>query len=110
MGGAVLEPMVSGPLERLGVAGILVVAAYFFIRYFMSELAKKDTRIVDITDRFIAAMKDMADKNEKQAQLVTRAIADNTAAMNELRDVVRSASSPVSGPRATDTVGVRRHQ
>ncbi len=102
MGVAVLEPVISGPLERLGTAGILVVAAYYLLKYFISELAKKDQRNTEITDRFIAAIKEMADKNEQQAQLVTRAIADNTSAMNELRDVVRSASTPVLMPRASE--------
>jgi hypothetical protein len=103
MGSAVMEPVISGPLERLGVAAILVVAAYYLIKYFMSELSKKDTRNTELTDRFIAAM-------TQQTGLVTKAITDNTSAMNELKEAVRGLTSPVVGPRASDTIASRRHQ
>jgi hypothetical protein len=42
-------------IERLGVAGILVFAAYFLIRYFMGLLEKKEARLTDVTDRFLKA-------------------------------------------------------
>lgn len=102
MGGTVLEPVISGPLERLGTAAVIVIAAYYLVKYFIAELAKKDSRIDAVTDRFIAAM-------ATQTEVVTQVIVDNTAAMNDLKDAVRQLTVPNLMPRATDTMTARRH-
>lgn len=80
MESAVLGPEVSGLWERLGVAGILVVAAVFMLRYFMAELSKKDVRLADLTDRFL-----------KSTEQQTAALTQNTEALRELKDAVRTA-------------------
>ncbi len=46
--------------ERLGTAGILVIAGYYLLKYFMGQLAKKDTRLDDITDRFVTATREQS--------------------------------------------------
>ncbi len=45
----------SGALERLGVASILVIASYYLLKYFIAQLDKKDLRLNDITDKFVEA-------------------------------------------------------
>lgn len=61
-------------IERLGVAGILAVAAYFLIRYFMSIIEKKELRLNDVTDRFLTT-------TEKHATVVE----EFTGEVRELR-------------------------
>ena len=45
----------AAAVERLGVAGILVVASYYLMKYFVAQLEKKDERLNEITDRFVQA-------------------------------------------------------
>ena len=73
------DQAVSGVLERLGVASILVIAAVFMLRYFMSQLEKKDTRVSELTDRFLVATREQ-----------TSVISQNTDALRELKDAVRA--------------------
>jgi hypothetical protein len=55
---------IDGSLERLGVASVLVVAAYFMIRYFISVVAAKDRAISDLTERFIVVTERFATATE----------------------------------------------
>jgi hypothetical protein len=82
---AVADPAISGAWERLGVAGILVIAGYFLIRYFMSELAKKDTRLSEVTDRFLAATHQQTVVMVQQ----TTVMVQFTEVLRELRDAVK---------------------
>jgi hypothetical protein len=95
-----MEPDISGMWERLGVAGIIVVAAYFLLRYFMAQLDKKEGRVSDLTDRFLKAteMQTMALSqstmalSQSTAALAqsTAALALNTAALLEVKNAVCS--------------------
>lgn len=42
---AQIAPPLDVRIEQLGVAGFLVMAAYFMLKYFMSEIGKKDVQI-----------------------------------------------------------------
>lgn len=110
MGTAVLEPVISGPLERLGTAAVIVIAAYYLVKYFIAELAKKDTRNTEITDRFITAMTTQTGIVTKVIADNTTAMANNTSAMDDLKDAVRQLTTPNMTPRASDTLSGRRHQ
>lgn len=72
-----MDPYMSSALERLGVAGILVVASYYMLKYFMAQLARKDSRLDDITDRFVTATRDQS-----------KALSDFTAVLDKLTDAV----------------------
>lgn len=50
---------VAAAVERLGVAAIIVVGSYYLIKYFITQLAAKDKRLDDLTDRFIKATETM---------------------------------------------------
>lgn len=52
-------------LERLGTAGFMVLGCYWLVKYFMAQLAKKDARIDDITDRSVTAQYQMTAALEK---------------------------------------------
>lgn len=104
-----LDPIVSGPLAQMGVAGIFVLAGIYAVKWLVSKLDEKDTRIKQVTDEYLAAMKGMIDKSEQNGAVMAKALADNTSAMDELRDAVRQIAAPVTGPRASDTLGARRH-
>jgi hypothetical protein len=54
-----LEPFVPGAVERLGVAGIIALAALWLVRYFMGQNEKKDARIEAITASNFAAIQQM---------------------------------------------------
>lgn len=58
------ETAASGSLERLGVAGILVVAAYFLIRYFIGVVAEKDKALAELTKQFITVAERFATATE----------------------------------------------
>ena len=108
MGSPGMDP--SGLLAQLGVGAILVWAGIYAAKWLVSKLDQKDVRIKEITDEYIAAMKAMVDKSTQQTELVTKAIADNTSAMNNLNDTVRNMTVPVRGPRASDIIADRLHQ
>jgi len=78
-----------GALERLGTAGILVVASYYMLKYFIGQLAKKDTRQDDLTDRFVAATREQTaairDFIATQATMAA-AIDKLTIAVNSLQE------------------------
>jgi Mg2+ and Co2+ transporter CorA len=71
--------------ERLGVASILVTAAYFLIRYFMGLLEKKEVRLNDVTDRFLAA-----------TEAHTETIAEFTQEVREMRMTHASLASAIA--------------
>lgn len=98
----VIDPIAGSATERLGTVGLLVVASFFVAKwlasqldaqhkYYVEELQKKDARILDVTDRFLAAtreqtgviiqvtdeMRRMREAHEK----VTNAIGDLTVAL-----------------------------
>jgi methyl-accepting chemotaxis protein len=89
-----MEPVVSGAWERLGVAGILVVAGYFLVRYLMAQLDKKDGRLTDVTDRFITATREqtgvIAQVNEEMRR-VREAHEKMAEAVNDLTATIRAA-------------------
>lgn len=60
-----MDPASASIIERLGVAGILVVAAYFLLKYFMSEIAKKDQQLTDQTKQFISTTERFATISER---------------------------------------------
>jgi predicted membrane protein len=57
--------MTSAALERLGTVGVLVVASYYMIKYFMGQMARKDERIDKITDLFVAAFREQTVTSER---------------------------------------------
>jgi len=74
-----LEP--GATVERLGVAAILVVAAYALVRYFMTVVDKKDAQLQAATERFATLV-------EKATVAMEESVAANretAQAMNELR-------------------------
>lgn len=90
---AVVAPELSGVWERLGVAGILVVAAFFLLRYFMAQLEKKEIRNLELTDRFMKSTEMMTMAlTQSSAALAqsTAALALNTAALLEVKNAVCS--------------------
>jgi len=107
-----MESVIVDSLKTMGVAGVVVIAACYLVKYFMGQIDKKDTRNESLNREFIAVVKEMADKNADQTSLVIRALTENTSALTELREAVRGCgfNAPIVGPRAADTVGVRtRH-
>src|SRR3954471_18031739 len=91
---AVVDPAMSGAVERLGVAGILVVAGYFLVRYFIAELAKKGTRLTDVTDRFITATQAQTaviSQVNDEMRRVREAHEKMADAVNELTVTIRTA-------------------
>jgi len=81
---ATLDPSTSGVWERLGVAGILVVASYFLLRYFIGELARKDDRLNEMGQQFIDTMKEFGDL----AREAHRQQSETTMALRELKDFI----------------------
>jgi len=70
----------SNILERLGTAGLLVMGAVFLVRYFIAELAKKDTYIERITkehtEMLVSELKTAAASRE-QIALALRELTDH---------------------------------
>lgn len=87
------SPSVGESVERLGVASILVIAAYFLLKYFIAQLDKKDLRLNDITDRFVTATRDqtqairdfIAEQQRTQTTMAT-AIDKLTVAVDNLQE------------------------
>jgi len=94
---AVAAPPVFGPtqgmVERLGVAAILVLAAAWMVRYFIAQLDKKDQRLTDLTDRFLAATKEhtvVVEGVRHELQLVRETNHTLITAINNLRPAVEA--------------------
>lgn len=88
------DPASAAVLERLGVAGILVVAAYFVIRYFMGVVAKKDEALAALTERFISVTERFAtatEANTRTLEGVQESTAHLTASVDRLSHEFRSA-------------------
>lgn len=74
----------QGMVERMGVAAVIVVAAYYMNKYFISKLDQKDAYIVDLTRQLIAASRESA-----------QVIADNAAAKIEMSGAIRNLTTAV---------------
>ena len=88
-----MSPEVAAILERLGTAGVLVVGSYYMIKYFMGQLARKDTRLDDITDRFVtatreqtAAIRDFISEQQRTQLIMATAIDKLTMAVGQLEE------------------------
>jgi hypothetical protein len=66
--------------EKFGVAGFLLAGAWFMIRYFMGELAKKDTQIQNNTEVLVDELRSCSESRQQLA-----------LALQELKDEIRSA-------------------
>jgi hypothetical protein len=72
----------SSMIEKLGTAGLLVSGAFFLVRYFIGELAKKDQYIERMTkDNTDALLKELAAAHNSREQLAV--------ALRELTDTIR---------------------
>lgn len=86
-----MDPATAAILERLGVAGILVIAAYFMLRYFMGQMDKKEQQIELMTKQFIDVAKQFATISERSIatqEAVTESIDRLT---NEFRQALGNA-------------------
>lgn len=83
----------GGLVERLGVTSILVVFAYYLIKYFIGQLDKKDLRLNDLTDRFVLATREQTEAirgfiaEQQRSQLtMSTAIDKLTVAVDHLQE------------------------
>lgn len=88
-----LGPPDGGLVERLGVTSILVVFAYYLIKYFIGQLDKKDLRLNDLTDRFVIATREQTEAirgfiaEQQRTQLtMSTAIDKLTVAVDHLQE------------------------
>lgn len=79
-------------IERLGTAGILVVASIFMLRWMMAQLEKKDKRIEEITAVAVLAaeknslvLMDIVKEDWKVKREVADAMREFTNAVNQVR-------------------------
>lgn len=89
-----MDAALSAVLERLGVAGILVVAAYFLIKYFIGVVGKKDEVIATLTERFIQVAERFAvatEANTRTLETVQDAITQSTQSVDKLAHEFREA-------------------
>ena len=84
---------VPSAVERLGTAGILVIASYYMLKYFIGQLARKDKRLDDITDLFVAAtreqtaaIRDFIAEQKLTHQLMAASIDKLTVAVDSLQE------------------------
>lgn len=89
----VLPEPTGGVVERLGTASLLVIASYFMLKYFIVQLAKKDARLDDLTDRFVtatqqqtAAIRDFIAEQQRTQQTMTAAIEKLSLAVDHLQE------------------------
>ncbi len=76
---AVLTDGLSGGVwERLGVSGIVLVAALYLVKYFISQLDKKDARNNELADRFVTA-------TEKMTAAIQASVEQQRASMEQQR-------------------------
>lgn len=87
------DATVGAAVERLGDASILVVAAYYMLKYFISQLDKKDVRLNDLTDRFVTATRDQTQairdfiaEQSRTQQTMSTAMDKLTVAVDHLTD------------------------
>ena len=90
---AIFPDPLTSLAERLGVAGILVLAATYLLRYFIAQQDKKDGRLDDITDRFIvstreqtSAIRDFIAEQQRTQQTMASAIDKLTTAVDRLQE------------------------
>lgn len=107
---AVAEPS-AGIIERLGTAGILVIAGAFLLRYFIGVVTKKDEIIMQMTEKFIQQTKQFAEITEenthvmRQVQASTASVQDSVEQMtNQFRQtlgdsIVRAAHEAIKGAK-----------
>lgn len=86
-------PSAFGALERLGTAGVLVIAGYYMLKYFIGQLARKDARLEEMTDRFVkatqeqtAAIRDFQADQQRSQQTMAAAIDRLTVAVDRLQE------------------------
>lgn len=63
--------------EKFGVAGLMIGGAWFMLRYFMAELAKKDEQLSDLHEKMLEELQQCAASKAALA-----------AALNELKDEI----------------------
>lgn len=83
----------SAALERLGTAGILVIASYYMLKYFIGQLARKDQRLDAITDLFVAAtreqtaaIRDFISEQSLSSELMAASLDKLTKAVDSLQE------------------------
>lgn len=90
-----IDPAIDGAWERLGVSGILVLVAFFLVKYFIGQLAAVHSQKDRLTELFIEA-----------TRLQSTVIATNSAEMVRSRDSHEKLSDAVR--ELTDAVRARR--
>lgn len=86
-----MDPASASVLERLGVAGILVVAAYFMLRYFMSQIDKKEKQIEAVTQQFIDVARQFATISERSIHTSEAVQESINQLTNEFRQALGNA-------------------
>jgi isochorismate hydrolase len=76
-------------VERLGVAGLLVMAAFFMLRYFMGVVDKKDQQIKELVENQQESLKDNSDKLVAHIQVGYTVQQKTADALNELTRAIR---------------------
>ncbi len=79
----------GGAMERLGVAGILVLAGAWLVKYFIAQLALKDARNNDLADRFVSVTEKMTvaiQSNAAEQQRMAAVIDKLAVAVDRLQE------------------------
>lgn len=66
--------------EKFGVAGLMLAGAWFMLRYFMAELAKKDGQLSDLHSKMLEEIRECAAAKSALA-----------SALSELKDEIHDA-------------------
>jgi len=76
-------------VERLGVAGMLVLAAFFMLRYFMGVVEKKDEQINELVKRQQEKLEENSQALIQHIQLGYNVQQKTTDALYELTNAIR---------------------
>jgi hypothetical protein len=83
-----VEIAIGDIIEKFGIVGLMVVGAYFVIRFFMNQSTSKDRQLVDFIER-------TEERMQKRDEQYLAAITGVAKAVEELRLEVRTHRSGV---------------
>ena len=92
----------GGAVERLGVAGLIVLGCVYLVRYLFTLLERKDARLNEMGDRFLAATEEHTRVTEQfiaEQQRVTSTLAGMAEAIKDLRGAINILSERREHPR-----------
>lgn len=84
----VLDSPQTGVVERLGTAGLLVLASGIMLRYFMGELTKKDELIKTLMREHTEALVNELQTSHQIKKDLTQAMVELTVAVRRRKELV----------------------